>query len=327
MPIYELDVDPGETAAIEVEPTGFDAVLARIGDCSALDCPGVSDAPGMVPELLTYTNSGASTETVTVAVYPFGLGGSGGAFTLRAAVATCGDGVVAPGEACDDGDTLSGDGCSSGCTPELGYSCMGSPSVCTRVYTVAPIAAACVPMGTGTDVPALGDDEASPITALPFAFSFFGTAVTHYSVTSNGFVQLWTSATGAPSTTYINAAIADTAPPNGMIAPFWDDLNVVAGTSTLRSRIVGTAPNRRFVIEWGSFIPFGVPGDSLRFQAWLREGSSQIELHYCSLTGSARSTGESATIGLESLDGTSGVPVSFNTASAVTTGSGYRFTP
>ena len=45
--------------------------------------------------------------------------------------ATCGDGVLDPGEACDDGNPLDGDGCSSKCTVEAGYYCFDEGvSVC-----------------------------------------------------------------------------------------------------------------------------------------------------------------------------------------------------
>ncbi|MFH1425315.1 MAG: hypothetical protein ABIG28_01110, partial [archaeon] len=45
----------------------------------------------------------------------------------------CRDGIVECGEACDDGNTGNGDGCSATCVVESGYTCAGSPSVCTPV--------------------------------------------------------------------------------------------------------------------------------------------------------------------------------------------------
>lgn len=47
--------------------------------------------------------------------------------------ATCGDGIVEPGETCDDGNTRDGDGCSATCTVEAGWTCgVDSPSFCER---------------------------------------------------------------------------------------------------------------------------------------------------------------------------------------------------
>jgi cysteine-rich repeat protein len=56
-------------------------------------------------------------------------------YTLRATITPviCGDGaIVSPNETCDDGNTVSGDGCSATCAQETGWTCTGTPSVCTR---------------------------------------------------------------------------------------------------------------------------------------------------------------------------------------------------
>jgi len=43
----------------------------------------------------------------------------------------CGNGTLDPGEQCDDGNTTAGDGCSRICQIPSGWSCSGTPSVCT----------------------------------------------------------------------------------------------------------------------------------------------------------------------------------------------------
>lgn len=45
--------------------------------------------------------------------------------------AACGDSKLDSGETCDDGGKIGGDGCSANCILESGYSCNGTPSVCT----------------------------------------------------------------------------------------------------------------------------------------------------------------------------------------------------
>jgi cysteine-rich repeat protein len=45
----------------------------------------------------------------------------------------CGDGVLDGAEQCDDLNSAAGDGCSSTCTIESGFSCDGSPSVCSGI--------------------------------------------------------------------------------------------------------------------------------------------------------------------------------------------------
>ena len=51
----------------------------------------------------------------------------------------CGDGNVGPDEECDDGNTTEGDGCTA-CTIDLGFVCVGSPSVCQSVCSDGLIA-------------------------------------------------------------------------------------------------------------------------------------------------------------------------------------------
>lgn len=199
-------------------------------------------------------------------------------------------------------------------------------------YTISNITAACDDVSMGTVVaPASGwtDDSFSAIAALPFTMRFFATDTTHFSVTSNGFAQLWTSMTGSPSTTFGNSALPSTGTPNNMVAPFWDDLVPDLMTAGVRTQVLGTAPNRRFVIEWRDWQHIsGDAMDSLTFQAKLFETTGVVEFHYCAMTAANdTNTGGSTTIGLEDAMGTSAAQVSYNTANRATTGTGYRLTP
>ncbi|HRY77073.1 MAG TPA: DUF4215 domain-containing protein, partial [Candidatus Paceibacterota bacterium] len=53
--------------------------------------------------------------------------------------AICGNGIIESPEACDDGNTLSEDGCSNLCAIESGYSCEGSPSICSVVENTSQL--------------------------------------------------------------------------------------------------------------------------------------------------------------------------------------------
>jgi cysteine-rich repeat protein len=57
----------------------------------------------------------------------------GGRCDIGAFEGSCGDGNVDVGEPCDDGGNAPGDGCSPSCTIDPGWSCTGSPSVCTQI--------------------------------------------------------------------------------------------------------------------------------------------------------------------------------------------------
>ena len=82
---------------------------------------------------------------------------------------------------------------------------------------------------------------------LPFPFTFYGFTYTQAHVCANGFVEFVGPATTNCSST--NVGIPTTARPNGQIAPFWDDL-VIDASASIRADVRGSAPNRRFVIEF-----------------------------------------------------------------------------
>ncbi len=74
---------------------------------------------------------------------------------------TCGNGVIEPGETCDDGNVASMDGCNSACTTELGYTCTGMPSSCSKDGSggtcAAPSTITLTAMGTDMVGTAMGD--------------------------------------------------------------------------------------------------------------------------------------------------------------------------
>lgn len=98
----------------------------------------------------------------------------------------------------------------------------------------------------------------------------------------------------------------------------------------MRSALLGTAPNRRYVVEWNNVEPFNSAVTStMRFQAKLFETTNVIEFHYCAISAISDPilTGSSASIGVESTSGTAAVLSSFNTANSITLANAIRFTP
>ena len=200
-----------------------------------------------------------------------------------------------------------------------------------RQYQESVVATACDDMTAGVPVMGVaGDDTVSPAIDLPFPVTFFGQRMLEYSVSSNGLVQLFPAITGAmPSNSYGNTAIPERGVPNGFIAAFWDDLLPVMGSRVV-TRTLGAAPDRRFVVQWTQYAIFGDDRARLTFQAKLFEGAGAIELHYCSITAGAdapRATGGSATVGIESPDGSAGRQHSFNDPTGISTARAMRFVP
>ena len=145
-------------------------------------------------------------------------------------------------------------------------------------------------------------DDAQAAVALPFSFRYFGQPFTSVSVSSNGFLVFGSSS----ATAWVNTPLPNTGLPNGVVAAYWDDLNPALGGG-IWHRTLGTAPNRKLVLSWVGIRHADTPGP-ISFQAVLEEGSNEILLAYQdTLHGNpAQDHGASATIGLESPDGTIG---------------------
>jgi hypothetical protein len=164
-----------------------------------------------------------------------------------------------------------------------GYSCSRAPA--------APLAA-------GTVLPLEGDDTSLSV-PLPFAFPFYGATYRTVTVSTNGSLNV-TGADTPPS----NVPVPDESPPDGAVHAFWDDL-VVDGASSVRTGPTGTAPDRRFVVEWRDVAFYGVPGARVTVQAVLFE-DGEIEVSYRGLGEGPIERGSGATVGLEAPGGQSG---------------------
>ncbi len=170
----------------------------------------------------------------------------------------------------------------------------------------------CVIEGAGyveasTVLPLTGDDASTNV-ALPFAFNFYGTSYNQAFVSTNGHLSFT-----AASTAFSNVGIPATGLPNAAIYPLWDDMNVVSGTGSVRTQLVGTAPNRSFVVEWRNVAFFNTTGLNVDFEAQLNEDGS-IVTRYRNLSADPRELGNSATVGIENAAGTVALQYSLNAA-------------
>jgi hypothetical protein len=200
-------------------------------------------------------------------------------------------------------------------------------SVALPPYRVERIPVACDALATGMVIPgAVGDDVGTPAIALPVAFPYFGAAATAWSVSTNGYLQLWPSL-GSSSTGALGvAALPSSGAPPGMVAPFWDDLEVRAGMD-VRWLVVPTG-GRHLTAQWTDvgFCCGGGTPDRVRFQAKLFERTGVIEFHYCDVSGTARATGSNASIGIQDAAALRGVSVQLRMPT-IDPMTAYRFTP
>ncbi len=146
--------------------------------------------------------------------------------------------------------------------------------------------------------------------SIPFNFNFNGTDYTGCKVTSNGFITFGTT---APSTT-LYTPISSTTAYNGAVSAWGADLCGVFVTGLItgeaRWEVVGSAPNREFVIQFKNWRPAYSSSTTnipyINFQIRLVETSNLIKVVYGSNGYAAGSTSSSGTrqIGLRGATNT-----------------------
>jgi len=126
----------------------------------------------------------------------------------------------------------------------------------------------------GTPLNLLDDGEAN--VTLPFAFTFYGTSSTAIRVGNNG--GLLFNATSGDL--WAGNADLGTTTSNNLIVPFWDDIDDETGNVYYKT--IGTAPNRRFVIEWYNRPHYKSSGGvgNVTFELILYEGTNNIKFQY-----------------------------------------------
>lgn len=166
------------------------------------------------------------------------------------------------------------------------------------------------------------DDGRSAAIPLPFAFSYFGAAVTQILLGTNGFAAF--ANPNAIADALVAQNLPDGTTPNSVIALFWHDLTF-ADNGSCSYGTYGTAPNRKFVISYT-----GVPSYDDDFanntgQIILHETTNYIDV----IVQHSGYGGEDKTLGIESSGtGIVGItPPGRNAASwtVTTTPEAYRF--
>lgn len=148
--------------------------------------------------------------------------------------------------------------------------------------------------GTGTPV-SLGDDDAI-LVPLPFTFSFYGIPQTEIRISSNGYLTFGTSGLA-----FTNSNIPNSAGPNDIICPFWEDLNPTQGGTI---HYLSTAT--QFIVQYSN-IPRYFNAGSFTFQVILNDDGSML-FQYLDMQGELASS----TVGIENATGTIGLQVVFN---------------
>ncbi len=134
-----------------------------------------------------------------------------------------------------------------------------------------------------------GDDSPSSLQSLGFNFNFAGVNYTQCTISPDGWLRLGEASATAEFT---NSVTSTANLPK--IYALWDDL--CTGTNgNVKVLVTGTAPFRKFIVQWFVTIPRNITGSAnSTFQVWLYETTGKIEYKY-GVVGTASSSSSGLT--------------------------------
>lgn len=180
-------------------------------------------------------------------------------------------------------------------------------SLANLVTTAPVVTATAIPFAPESGVPAKQgpacDDCVMIDVPIGFTFGFFGNRYDKLDISSNGFVRFGTAPTRTESGCCSGAPIPrnDNASLNNLIAVAWTDWRAnTAGRIRYETR--GTAPNRRFIVQFTDVPSCCTETSAMRLTAQLilYEGTGVAEVHTTSLVN----TNRAVTQGIENETGT-----------------------
>ncbi len=159
------------------------------------------------------------------------------------------------------------------------------------------------PIARGHALVGMSGGASGPL-PIAFDFSLYGTNYSTLYVSSRGYITF----TGAGLSVSENLDLPATNAPNSLVAPYWDALKAVQGSS-VRIGSIGAPPERFRVVTWLNMAHEEDPGLRVSFQVLIRESPSLFEdndiiYQYLDVdTASGYGAGRGATIGIEGIDG------------------------
>ncbi|MGW4389633.1 S8 family serine peptidase [Streptomyces sp. NPDC004685] len=167
---------------------------------------------------------------------------------------------------------------------------------------------------SGSSKVSLSGDEDAKTVSLPFPVSFYGVKYTSAAVTTDGLINFLSPRIGD----YANEALPTEAQPNGIVAPFWDDLTLDK-KSSVQTATTGKTGSRKFAVVWNNVLFADGGSNRATFEAVFDEATGAITFQYQSVAGK----GASATVGIENQAGTDALQYSYDQA-VLTNGSAIR---
>jgi len=278
------------------------------------DPPG-SGTPGILPQLatnLTITNGQSVTLT-----FPVSINTADTVITNTAEVSASNAVITAT----DQAPIVVGRQPCPAISPDtFGYTCLDSNDPGGPIFAFEDIS------GTGDQFFfADNNNGEANIFAMPFDFTYYDITANALTVGMNGAIIF--GQTGQ-DISLANLALDSPATQNYMIAPFWDNLDNdpgVGGGVFFETR--GTAPNRRFIIQWQD-IPHTNDVGTATFQLILFEGSNEILFQYQDVDfgNTGLDEGNSASVGIRGNGISNALPYARNEV-LIKSGLAIRFFP
>ncbi len=194
-----------------------------------------------------------------------------------------------------------------------GHKVVAGPTVLAPPKDAIPsIAAGDNPVGGFLDLSqftapvTIGDEEAKNFD-MP-AFDFGGRSYSRIGVVSNGYVVI-NGANSQQDIAYTPQSLPDPAAPNGVLAPYWTDLD---GTGEKGIYVVSLTDgtNTWVAVQWDVHV-FGNAANHRTFQMWIGvNGSEDISYGYAPDAIGADGSPDGLTVGAENLSGTAGDQIS-----------------
>jgi hypothetical protein len=144
----------------------------------------------------------------------------------------------------------------------------------------------------------LSDDSVSAALPMGFTFSYYGIPYTDAYVSSNGFLTFLPGQTNGCCS---GGPLPGTSGPNATIAGLWTDLYPPNGT--VHYETLGSAPTRRFVVQFTSVPRCCGTSFPSTFQFILEEQTGEVLVQYVDSAGGIANT----SVGIENQDGTVGL--------------------
>lgn len=173
----------------------------------------------------------------------------------------------------------------------------------------------------GTNANITGNNTDSTVINLPFTFYFYRSPFTQIRLGSNGFADFNTDLNNANSgeNNSDNESLPTSSVSGFRIMPYWTAMNGSQGGNVFY-KTIGTAPNRKFVVEWNSFPGFA--SENRTIQMILEETTNSVVFQYNDLPP----VSDLQTVGIQGIRSNDAQQISFNQDNLAEQ-TAYKFTP